>query len=425
MAKSKHKQLLDDVDISRWYNNLKRSSECVVDVALRRLGRFCEITGISPKQLVQLNDTELKNTLMDFVTKMEENNYAGSYIDGILKHVKSWLNYNERTIKVKIKIKDARNYKNTINEKVPSQEELKIVLQAADNRARTAISLIAFSGIRLEVLGNYRGTDGLKIRDFPEMIIQDGEVIFEREPTMVVVRSELSKAKHQYFTFLGKEGCMALKMYLEERLRNGEDLHDDSAIITPIYRNMWGKHISTINIGDIIRKAIRNAGFNWRPYVFRHYFDTQLLLAKSKKLVVEDYRVFWMGHKGNIENHYTTNKNTLPEEIVEDMRESYSKCLQFLETDNYRESLSMVDKIKSEYRKIILSIAGFSDEEISEIDLLGLDEDEFLGLVRDKLLNHNEPVQKVVTVEEAEELLNNGWIYITTLPNNKIVVRRD
>ena len=44
------------------------------------------------------------------------------------------------------------------------------------------------------------------------------------------------------------------------------------------------------------------------------------MLAESKGLVLRDYRQFWMGHKGDIENRYTTNKQKLPETVIEDMR---------------------------------------------------------------------------------------------------------
>jgi hypothetical protein len=39
-----------------------------------------------------------------------------------------------------------------------------------------------------------------------------------------------------------------------------------------------------------------------------------------------------MGHKGDIEARYTTNKGRLPEEFIEDMRETYRKSLEYLET---------------------------------------------------------------------------------------------
>jgi hypothetical protein len=63
------------------------------------------------------------------------------------------------------------------------------------------------------------------------------------------------------------------------------------------------KHfIRSTNVGDVIRDGIRKAGFPWRHYVLRSYFDTEMMLAESKGLVLRDYRQFWMGHKGDIEH---------------------------------------------------------------------------------------------------------------------------
>ena len=95
-----------------------------------------------------------------------------------------------------------------------------------------------------------------------------------------MVRKELSKAGHQYLTFLGEEGCEYLKDYLELRLRQEETLTKNSAIVTP--KRRMKQFIRATNIGDIIRNAIRKAGFSWRPYVLRSYFDTMLMLAESK-----------------------------------------------------------------------------------------------------------------------------------------------
>lgn len=50
------------------------------------------------------------------------------------------------------------------------------------------------------------------------------------------------------------------------------------------------------------------------------------MLAESKELVLRDYRQFWMGHKGDMEARYTTNKGRLPNEVIEDMRKAYERC---------------------------------------------------------------------------------------------------
>ena len=179
-------------------------------------------------------------------------------------------------------------------------------------------------------MGDYIGQDGLKIGDLPELKIEGNSVTFSNIPTLVIVRKELSKAGHQYFSFLSEEGCEYLKDYLEERMRDGEDLTSASPIITPKQRKK--PFIRTINIGDIMRGAIRLAGFRWRPYNLRCYFDTELMLAESKGLVLRDYRQFWMGHKGDIEHRYTVNKRKLPDSVITDMRQAYERSQEFLQT---------------------------------------------------------------------------------------------
>jgi len=61
----------------------------------------------------------------------------------------------------------------------------------------------------------------LKLKDLPEIKIDEETVVFTVVPTRVVVRPELSKGGHKYFTFLPEEGCEYLKAYLEKRLATG------------------------------------------------------------------------------------------------------------------------------------------------------------------------------------------------------------
>jgi hypothetical protein len=59
---------------------------------------------------------------------------------------------------------------------------------------------MAFSGLRPQTLGNYDGTDGIRLGDFLEAEIRQDGVEFRKTPTMLIVRKNLSKARHQYFT---------------------------------------------------------------------------------------------------------------------------------------------------------------------------------------------------------------------------------
>ena len=419
--RAKYAFLLKDADVRRWYRNVARGSQVTADVYLRRLGAFCSHFGLTPKRLVSLGKDEIYNLLLDYVSDLEVAGRAGSYIESALKAVKSWLAHNNLEIKRKIKIKGVRDTPTLRNERTPTPEELRRIFLSGDKKARVACVLMAHSGLRPVTLGNYRGTDGLRVRDFPEMRIGEDTVEFEKVPTMVIVRPELSKGGHQYFTFLSEEGCEYLKDYLEERMRKGEKLTADSPIIRPKVAKK--PFIRSVNIGDMIREAIRKAGFSWRPYVLRAYFDTQLMLAESKGLLIRDYRQFWMGHKGDIENRYTTNKYRLPEDVIEDMREAYRRSQEYLQTTKPETGR---EKLIEEFRKQLLLVAGFSQEEIGEIDVTGLSDEEFQDLVRKRLLgnaNTDCGTQKVVSLSELEKYLENGWEYVATLPNQKVIVK--
>jgi hypothetical protein len=304
---------------------------------------------------------------------------------------------------------------------VPTKEELHRILLSATKQARVACILLGHSGLRPESIGDYRGQDGLTIRDLPELKVDDSKITFASMPSMLVIRSSLSKARHQYFTFLTEEACGYVKDYLEERARNGEKLSLDSAIVRPKVAEK--QFIRTVNIGDMMRLAIRKAGYPWRPYVLRAYFDTQLMLAESKGLVMRDYRMFWMGHKGDIENRYTTNKHRLPQTVIDDMREAYKRSQDYLQTMKGEVG---EEKIKETFKKQLLSVAGFNEEEVAKYDVANMTDEELHSLVRQRLLGvmtKNGNRQRVIPLSDVENYLGNGWEYVASLPNERAIIR--
>ncbi len=421
VEKGKYIVLLDNDDVRRWYDNVARGSPATADVYLRRLGAFCKHFNKTPEALATLSDGNLFNLMLDYVSAMEKNDYAGSYIESTLKAVKSWLSHSGIEIKRKIKIRGARDTPSLKDERVPTKDELRRILLSGDKKTRVACVLVAHSGLRIKTLGNYRGEDGLRIKDLPEMMVEGDTVSFKQIPTIVTVRRELSKAKHQYFTFLTEEGCEYMKDYLEDRMRGGEAMTPESPIITP--KLAMKPFIRAGNIGDTVRGAIRGAGFPWRPYVLRSYFDTQLMLAESKGLVLRDYRKFWMGHKGDIENRYTTNKARLPETVIDDMREAYRRSQEYLQTTKLEESSE--ERLRQAFRKQLLLVAGFSQEELEKMDVSSVDDEELQSIVRKRLLGEktNNCSQKAVSVDDVESYLEQGWEFVANLPNDKVIIK--
>ncbi len=80
------------------------------------------------------------------------------------------------------------------------------------------------------------------------------------------------------------------------------------ALNSPVISNFDAKkerHVTTEAISASIREVFRTAGFNWRPYILRVYFDNRMLIAESKtKGFLRDYRVFFMGHTCTLQRPY-------------------------------------------------------------------------------------------------------------------------
>jgi len=91
-----------------------------------------------------------------------------------------------------------------------------------------------------------------------------------------------------------------------------------------------------------------------------------------------------MGHKGDIENRYTTNKHRLPEQVIKDMREAYKRSQEFLQTSRSAETSE--EKISQAFRKQLLLVAGFKQDEVDRMDLASLGDEELQEIVRKKLL---------------------------------------
>ncbi|MCE2506807.1 MAG: site-specific integrase [Nitrosopumilaceae archaeon] len=451
----RHRRLLQDPDVKRWYDNIARGSVVTADVRLRRLGVYCENTNTIPKEFAEIgikNVRDAEDLLLDYVSFLEKEGYAPSYIEDILKALRSWLSFNYVKLVRKIKIKNADIPVTLENEEIPSKSKLGDVLNSAPARERVSISFMALAGIRPEVLGNYHGNDGLKISDIKDMELKDGDVFFERIPAKITVRSALSKAGHQYFTFLPETGCKYLQGYIRERIANGEIIKPESPVITfqKGYRTKTNGntcHLRTNTITKEIKSAF-GIIIKERPYVLRSYFDTQLLLAESKAKITHAYRQFFMGHKGDIEAKYTTNKHKLADSLIKDMREAYERSQNFLSPFEQEETsekskkelllemwkeqaqLYGIDPMKiriekqrtQQNQKTILKTSDSTDDEIAAIKTA------IQKMIRkDKDQTEGKKTYEGKLVDNEEDLVTsvqNGWEVIKELNNGKVLLRR-
>ena len=179
------------------------------------------------------------------------------------------------------------------------------------------------------------------------------------------------------------------------------------------------------NIGDDVRHAIRAAGFRWRPYVLRRYFDTRMMGAEQEGKVIKDYRVFWMGHIGDIEHVYTLNKGQLPEDLLDGMRQAYARASEKHLLTVVQASISK-DEVVSTARVEALKMFGYTDEELSGLgDVTQLSMEKLQQLIHEKsklMLGLKQGTQKVVPAAELERWIEQGWDYKRDLPNGRAVI---
>jgi hypothetical protein len=430
----KYQSLLLDPDVKRWHTNLARGSVITAEVYARRLGRVCELLETTPTSLVEKAKENMKgfqDCLEDLVTRLESENKSPGYIQGFLKVLRSWLRYNDIKLTRRIKVSNINATPTIEDERIPSKEELSRILRTSPLRTKVLEVLITFANLRLQSIGNHDGSDGLILKDLPELRIEDERVMYDKIPTMIMARAR--KIRRKYFTFLSNEGCTYLKEYLEERMRSGEKLTSNTPLIGHERSTAVKKFIQTRKISHLIRTSMRKAGVYKRPYVLRAYAETQLIIAESKGKISHPYLQFIAGHKGDIESQYSTNKGRLPPQMIEDMRTAYKACEPFLGTITQPlEQSSIIKEAKIEALKSIAK--SLLDIDLLEIKVakekelqLELSRDDTIELFENeirKMREGEDDPQIIVREEELETYLRDGWELVSVLPSQKILIRK-
>ena len=106
------------------------------------------------------------------------------------------------------------------------------------------------------------------------------------------------------------------------------------------------------------------------------------------------------------------------------VREAYERGQEFLRTRMPEHPKE--EDLKRMFRAELLRMGGYSEEEIEKGGLLELSEEEFRTMLQERLLGgrpNNPNSQRVISLEDIEKYIEEGWEYVTTLPNNKAVLR--
>lgn len=426
----------DDENFRLWFDNLARGSPTTAIERARVLYRFLGWMGWDLDELTRqlTKDRDMfEKRLMAFVGLQEGKGYAPGTIENYVKSIKAWANWNGVALVRKIKISNRESTPTLDDEVVPSVREVKDILSAASFRGRICVGGVAYGGLRPESLGHQHKEDGLRLGDLPELDVEG--LKFIAVPTLVVVRPEISKASHRYRTFFPSETCADIVTYLGRRRAGGEELTEDSPLVAvnpTMRRRGWrarngteSGHVVTTVVSRDIRSAMRPV-YDYRPYVLRSYFSTRLLMAVSDRILDNNYRVYWMGHKGEMTARYSSNKALIPLDLIESMRAAYRRSRRYLLGDALDEA-----SIRRQQMLDTARMLGFGEEKLAKLTeiLERTDTPEAAMVEFQRLREQPKPGDGSFEIVEGEAMmlgrLEEGWTLERELNDDRFLVKRN
>jgi integrase len=315
-------------------------------------------------------------------------------------------------------------------DKIPTKEELWKIMQAPklDLPTRIAIHLIAYAGVRPD--------------DVSKLTYDCVKRDLESKTVPCAVYIPQGKTGNAYVTFIPVETVQLLTQYFEERRREGEVITDSSPVILDhreFRRSGKIKGVLRKNISRKITEAIRNSGVKttetfgkkvqrMRPYSLRKYFRSNLTGHAPS-----EYIEAWLGHTSGLEHVYGGTRDLDPS-TIERMREVYKKCEPSLvATTRPLDQSDVVKEAKVEALKAIAkSLLGIDLQEVKvarERELKReLSRDEEIELFENelkKLRDGKHNPKRIVSEEELESFLAEGWQFVSVLPSHKILISRE
>jgi len=389
--------------------------------------QFAEVLGMSATDIVTAVQSghdpyALIDTFVgDLLSRDRSPQTIKVYVAGVKKFFEAngiYIHPKELKAKVEMPTPKSRSH-----DRIPTEEELKLVFNVLDLRGRALMALLVSSGMRI----------GAAIK------ITLRDIHFDEQITWINLRAAYTKGKTPRIVFISDEATAVLQQYIESEKRRGRFQSEDERVFSVSPYTAW----------YILHNAFKNANlmggkehgrYDLHPHSLRKYFRTMLAVAGMP----ESFTDMLMGHKRYLDESYLR-ANT------EMLAQEYHKAMPKL-------TISTPVKKETKFDKLLqmATSLGISEEELREyvverffhaqiyvpaegeelpeggIDVLELayaifpEEVErlFKEMVTKKLQGTNNPgtVQKVVEEEQLEDYLAKGYKVENVLPSGRIVV---
>jgi len=287
---------------------------------------------------------------------------TGAVVQMIRGGLKKWIELNEVEMdwnKIQDEILPGEEV--VVQDRMPTKEELKELLNIGSLRDRTMILVLTSSGLRVGTLASLELGDIQLDEEIPRIIVK-------RAPGRKV-----SRRMKGFATFITPEAKTMLLQYIKHRESQGEKLTAESPLITSDRQEELGNFLSSMYLSNHWRRLLKRAhlakknGGPWHDihlHTLRKYFETQCTNAAVKTA----YREFWMGHTGRyLEESYFRGE-------VETHIEEYTKAIPYLnilapEPQDYKALVEKVRFLEENGKRKEMELQRLRDQLIEQEDL--------------------------------------------------------
>lgn len=371
-----------------------------------------------PDRYVKLSRKKVEGDLQDFLDSMKSRGLSIRYVNICHAYLATFFEQNGfrkgRELEVERYHQPARYRKRA--EYIPTiQEAGEMVENAGSPKMRAAIACLYTSGLRNSTLR------ALLYRDVKKELEAGLEVV--RLPVyheMKKIDPDACKNDIPYYSFISRDASRILRTYVSEARRKLGEFGDKMPLFTGERVNGEVTHMKARTLQVAVHEAARKAGIKeWKnvyPHCLRKTFQSVLRTEYSDggRMDPKDQE-FLMGHilPGTQDTYYDKTK-------VDSLRSEYSRL-----TLN-RQVRVDVEKMRIDFRRQLLLVAGFSDQEISKVDLHATSDEDFQSVIRQKLvgtMQENGSRQKVIPLDGVEAHVAQGWEYVAALPGERAIVK--
>ena len=301
-------------------------------------------------------------------------------------------------------------------DRAPTLEEIRKVVSIADLRTKCLVLFLSSSGARIGSLEYLRWRD-----------IQEAELEGRKLAKVTIYRGE----PEEYDTFVSPECYEYLTKYREVREKVGEVIAPSSPVfvrevnkrrfdqskVRPVgvrtLKNQMGELLNQLKMREKLTDTKNYRSYEWKQcHSFRKFFKTRMEMSGVKPIITE----MLMGHTIGVSGSYMKPTDR-------ELLEEYSKAVGNLTIFETTPSKQNVD---NQFRKELMRVAGFTEEEIKDIEIREVPDEELRQMIRQRLQggsSRDGPRQKSVGVDEVESHLSQGWEFVATLPDGKVVLK--